>query len=195
VDGDLLDHCGTAEALVRTVSPPVLPGVLRELVDAGVTVGHHAVPERLALVGVCRGGLLLQGVQRLLGATADGMPALDEQAMAEPPSLVRVGLDADGTVRLAGDGPKLTPARAWRAALEGAAADAERAAAAIALAVGPPRRIVLAGRWSGSRGVAELRRRAWGAVGTAVAREPAARGAALLAGCAAGMLDRTLLAY
>ena len=43
-DGDLLDSCGTAEALVRTVPAPGSRGHGPPAAAAGVTVGHHVLP-------------------------------------------------------------------------------------------------------------------------------------------------------
>jgi sugar (pentulose or hexulose) kinase len=59
-DGDVFDSCGTAEAFVRSVEPP-LPAErrLRAVAD-GVTVGWHALPDRLALLGALESGLALQ---------------------------------------------------------------------------------------------------------------------------------------
>ena len=48
---------------------------------AGVTVGHHVLPGRLALLGDTRGGLLLQNVQRLLEFDCSQLASLDAQAM------------------------------------------------------------------------------------------------------------------
>ena len=53
--GDLFDSCGTAEALIRAVQPPVAPEDVSRLVAANVTVGWHVLPGRNALLGILEG--------------------------------------------------------------------------------------------------------------------------------------------
>src|SRR6202012_5325302 len=83
--GDLLDSCGTAEALIRTARPG-LPGAAgRELTAAGVTVGWHALPGRWCLLGATEGGLVLERTLRLLGLASAAIPDLDQRALSAPP--------------------------------------------------------------------------------------------------------------
>ena len=65
--GDLFDSCGTAEARVRAVPPPVARADVRRLVAAHVTVGWHVLPGRQALLGASRAGLALRRFLALLG--------------------------------------------------------------------------------------------------------------------------------
>jgi sugar (pentulose or hexulose) kinase len=58
--GDLLDSCGTAEALVRAVQPPLPEGVVEAAVGVGLTVGWHVLWQRWALLGGFESGKLLQ---------------------------------------------------------------------------------------------------------------------------------------
>jgi sugar (pentulose or hexulose) kinase len=60
--GDLLDSCGTAEALVRAVEPPLPDEVVETCVHGGVSVGWHVLWQRWALIGGFPCGQLLEGV-------------------------------------------------------------------------------------------------------------------------------------
>jgi sugar (pentulose or hexulose) kinase len=60
--GDLLDSCGTAEALVRAVEPPLPEGVVEAAVAAGLNVGWHVLWQRWALLGGLELGRVLQGL-------------------------------------------------------------------------------------------------------------------------------------
>jgi sugar (pentulose or hexulose) kinase len=76
--GDLLDSCGTAEALVRALEPPLSAGVVETAVAAGVTVGWHVLWKRMALIGGFQSGLALEG--RDLGAP-DGLAEVHRLAV------------------------------------------------------------------------------------------------------------------
>ena len=186
-DGDLLDSCGTAEALVRTVPGPVPDAAVRRLAAAGVTVGHHVLPGRLALLGDTRGGLLLQNVQSLLEFDSSQLASLDAQAMRHRSGTLKAALNPDGTVVLSGIGRGGGRAQAWYAALEAGAALVGRMDADLSAVVGSPDRVVMIGGWAHSAAVRELRRKLWGNVEVA-AGEAGGRGAALLGGCAAGLM-------
>ena len=67
--GDVLDSCGTAEALVRVLAPPLAPDGVAAGVAAGFTVGWHLAPDRQALLGALWSGLALQRVLDELGVT------------------------------------------------------------------------------------------------------------------------------
>jgi sugar (pentulose or hexulose) kinase len=54
--------------------------------------------------------------------------------------------------------------------------------------VGSPRRVVMIGGWAHSTAVRELRRKLWGHIEVAEVGEAGGRGAALLAGSAAGLI-------
>jgi sugar (pentulose or hexulose) kinase len=187
-DGDLLDSCGTAEALVRTVPAPVAADAVRRLAAAGVTVGHHVLPGRLALLGDTRGGLLLQNVQRLLEFDSSELASLDAQAMRHQSGTLRAALNPDSTVVLSGIGRGAGRAQAWYAALEAGAALVGRMDADLSAVVGSPRRVVMIGGWAHSAAVRELRRKLWGHIEVAEVGEAGGRGAALLAGSAAGLI-------
>jgi sugar (pentulose or hexulose) kinase len=181
-----LDSCGTAEAFVRTV-PPGLPAAdIRALTDSGITVGWHALPEHWCLLGATRGGLVLQRVLALLGRGRAELPALDAAALdADPGELTVTG--ADGSeVALRHVGDDVDPARVWRAALSAAVEAGRDIHDAMTRASGAHQDLVVTGGWAHSTGVLTLKRRALGALRLPQVGEAGARGAALLAGSAAG---------
>jgi sugar (pentulose or hexulose) kinase len=57
--GDLLDSCGTAEALVRAVPARLAPNAIESAVASGLSVAWHVVEGRWALVGGFQSGKLL----------------------------------------------------------------------------------------------------------------------------------------
>ncbi|HEY6710458.1 MAG TPA: FGGY family carbohydrate kinase [Actinomycetota bacterium] len=186
--GDLFDSCGTAEALIRAVPPPVAPTDVSRLVAAQVTVGWHVLPDRHTLLGASRAGLALRRFLDLLGVDDQGREELDRTAAAVPPG------SAGLTVRevfgdratLEGIGPDLGPAQVWRAALEAVAARAAELRAHMELVAGPSRRLVLAGGWARSPAVRSVKRAVLGPFDWPPVTQAGARGAALLAGVAAG---------
>ncbi len=88
--GDVLDSCGTAEALVRVVAPPLGPEQVRRSVAAGVTVGFHVSEGRQALLAGVWSGIALQEVLDRLGVDAAGRPELAAGAIATAPGEVPV---------------------------------------------------------------------------------------------------------
>jgi sugar (pentulose or hexulose) kinase len=170
-DGDVLDDCGTSEALVCTLAAPMGREAIAAAVAAGITVGRHVVDGRLALLSGFGLDAPLARTLRLLGIAGDA---------------ARERLDREAAELVAGE-HGVTPAHVWRAALE-AAADASTAALARLRAIaGEPGRIVMSGgeaRWPAMRAVRDARLPSlhWSPV-----PEAAARGAALLAGAAAGV--------
>jgi sugar (pentulose or hexulose) kinase len=182
-----LDSCGTAEAYVRTVAPGLPPDDIRALTDAGITVGWHALPEHWCLLGATRGGLVLQRVLALLGRGRADLPALDEAALrTEPGALTVTGADgSDVTVRHIGDA--VDPAAVWRAALTAAVEAGCDIHDAMTRASGAHQDLVVTGGWVHSDAVLTLKRRALGELRIPQVGEAGARGAALLAGSAAGV--------
>ncbi|GAA4623140.1 FGGY family carbohydrate kinase [Actinoallomurus vinaceus] len=187
-DGDVLDSCGTAEALVRTVPVPLPDPAVVELTRHGVTVGRHVLPDRLSVLGATRGGLLLQHVLRLLGLGRDELPELDRAALRTDPGPLRVRLAEDGTATITGAGREVSPAAVWRAALDEATTQAAALQKVVTDAAGDHGGVVMTGGWSNSEAMVELRRRAFGNARRSTAVQAGARGAALLAGRAAGRL-------
>lgn len=173
--GDELDSCGTAEALVRSVAPGLSPETVGRLVAATVTVGWHALPGRWCLLGGTTGGLDLDRALGGLGLGVADVPALDRELAA--------GRPAGTETSRAGIGGA---AETWRAALEAVTADAGAIHDAMSAVTGAHRALVVTGGWSHSAGLMAVKRRRFGALAISGVPEAAARGAALLAGLAAG---------
>lgn len=186
-DGDLYDSCGTAEALIGQLPPPVDATEIRRLVDLGVTVGSHVLPGRHALLGAQRAGMVLQRYLDLLGADRDGRRALEEATVALSDSGgIAIDDDEGEEATITGIGRFPDPAQVWFAALDLVMARTTDIVRAMETATGPTRRLVVAGGWA--RGVAyRARKRAHLGEFTYAGSvtEAGVRGAALLGGLAA----------
>jgi sugar (pentulose or hexulose) kinase len=66
-EGDVLDSCGTAEAILRATAP-LDPATVRRAVQQGFTVGRHALPGRFVLQGAFWSGERLQAIVDCFGA-------------------------------------------------------------------------------------------------------------------------------
>ena len=166
-DDDVLDSCGTAEALVRSVPPPAPHALRLRAVAKGITVGWHAIPDRQALLGAFEAGLALQRLGRLLGADDERhSQLLEQESLAAQPA---------------------EAAAAWRSAREALAARAFDMLKALETLAGPTGRLVVAGGGARSELARALKRSALGPFELPAVREVGTRGAALLAGCAAGI--------
>jgi sugar (pentulose or hexulose) kinase len=187
-DGDLFDSCGTAEALVRAVPPPVAPADVGRLVAAHVSVGWHVLPGRHALLGASRAGLALRRFLGLLGVDDQAREELDRAAAAVPPGSGGLAVrDVFGDPSaLEGIGADPSPAQVWRAALEAVTGRAAELRAQIESVAGPSRRLVLAGGWANSPAARSVKRALLGPFDWPPVAQAGARGAALLAGIAAG---------
>jgi sugar (pentulose or hexulose) kinase len=188
-DGDVLDSCGTAEAFVRAVEPPVSPERVARAVAGGVTVGWHVWGGRQALLGG-----FLAGLQRfldLLGVGEGGRAELDEAA-------IRAGQGAGGVAvqgitredaTLSGIRRNVAPGLVWRAALEAVAREGAGVLATIESVAGPTQRLVVTGGWARDAAFRAVKEAMLGAFELPPVAEAGARGAALLGGCAAGIYD------
>jgi sugar (pentulose or hexulose) kinase len=186
--GDLFDSCGTAEALIRAVPRPVAASDVGRLVAAHVTVGWHVLPDQLALLGASRAGLALQRFLDLLGVDGQGREELDRVAATVPPGSGGMTVrDVFGErAALEGIGANPVPALVWRAALEAVAERAAELRAHIESVAGPSRRLVVAGGWARNPAVRSVKRALLGPFDWPRVTQAGARGAALLAGVAAG---------
>jgi sugar (pentulose or hexulose) kinase len=187
--GALLDSCGSAEALVRTVAP-IDEDRLRRAVSSGLTAGWHTVPERYSLVGGQTLGLMLAPVLRLLGVDDEELPAFDRASTAVatgPLRVVRDGLYSEPLVT--GIGPDASPSALWNAALDEVAEGAARVIRATELEAGPADELVVTGGWSHLAGLRERKRRLLARARWPDVVEAGARGAALFGGCAAGLFS------
>lgn len=185
--GDVLDSCGTAEALVRVVAGPLPHDAVRRSVAGGVTVGCHFAPGRQALLGALWSGLALREVLDALGRDESDLEALDAAALAIAPGHgAPLALELHALDRTAPVLPEAEPGAIWRGALDAVVAEAGAILAHIDAVGGPHVRVVVAGGWA--RGSALIAtKRAHGAVAAPPVEQAGCRGAALLAGVAAGV--------
>jgi sugar (pentulose or hexulose) kinase len=190
-DGALFDSLGTAEALVRTIRPPLSGQRVAALAAQGIGVGWGVVADHLCVLAGLPTGLTLNRLAGMLGAiTRAQRRALGEQALAVLPThplprLVNPRDDGFGILDIA-DG--VTPALLWRAAVDGLAEHAQRVLDRIDAHTRPHSEVVVAGGWLHNPAVLAAKRRQYPAMRTTTVMEPGAYGAALLAGSAAGVM-------
>jgi sugar (pentulose or hexulose) kinase len=188
--GDVLDSCGTAEALVRIVAPPLDGEQVRRSVAGGVTVGWHVAADRQALLGSVWSGLALREVLDALGVGEHGRSELDVGALATPAGdAAELDLELHSLDRRPPHLPSgLPPERIWRGAIDAVAAEVQAVLAHIETVAGPRRRVVVTGGWARDEAVLASKARL-GDVETPAVVEAGARGAALLGGVAAGLFE------
>jgi sugar (pentulose or hexulose) kinase len=146
-EGDVLDSCGTAEAILRA-TPPLAPDVVGRAVAEGFTVGWHAIAGRFVLQGAVWAGEALQAVCDLLGVSPEARDELEAAALnADPGPLQLHGLD-DDTLTLTGLTGGASPGALYRAALERIGADGASVLARMESLAGPARRLVVTGGWA-----------------------------------------------
>lgn len=192
-EGDELDSCGTAEALVRTVQPNLPQETIAELARGGITTGWHVLAQRWCLLGGTEGGRTLQRVRALLGEDGEDLDALDAAALAVSPSEVR-GLVLKVTperVVVKGAKENTRPEHIWRCALEHVTNEAKLTHVAMSRLSGPHRQLIVTGGWSNSRALISVKRELLGPLERSVVSQAGCRGAALLAGLAAGVYETT----
>jgi sugar (pentulose or hexulose) kinase len=146
-EGDVLDSCGTAEAILRA-TPPLPPDVVGRAVAEGFTVGWHAVEGRFVLQGAVWAGEALQAVCDLLGVPSEARDDLEAAALeAEPGPLALHGLD-DDTLTITGLTGGASPGALYRATLERIGADGASVLARMEALAGPASRLVVTGGWA-----------------------------------------------
>jgi sugar (pentulose or hexulose) kinase len=184
--GDLLDSCGTAEALVRVVAPPLDAAARRRAVEGGATVGWHVAPDRHVLLAGLWSGMALREVLVALGVDEADRDQLDAGALAiAPGDAPAFELELRSLERPAVVLPDAEPAAAWRAAIDAVAREVEAKVALIDAVAGPRTRVVVTGGWARDPAVLEAKR-GLGPIERPAVAEAGCRGAALLAGVAAG---------
>ncbi len=173
--GQVMDSCGTAEALLRPV--PADPDIdLVAVVARGVNCGWHVLPDVYNLIVGLRLGLDLAPLLGRLGsASSGGRTPLDSDALAwlqsgESSSSAAVG-DA---------------ARSWAAAMRGSVDAASRALSELRDLGGPIDEVLIGGGWAANPVLQALKQSAFPRPAYPQVAEPGVRGAALLAGQAAG---------
>jgi sugar (pentulose or hexulose) kinase len=184
-EGDVLDSCGTAEAILRSTAP-LEPDTVRRAVADGFTVGRHAIAGRFALQGAVWAGEALQAVCDLLGVPTEARDELEAAALtADPGSLALHGLD-DDTLTITGLTGGASPGALYRAVLERIGADGASVLARMEALAGPARRLVVTGGWSEGAAARAVKERHLG---------PFERSSTIYAGCrgAAIAADRACL--
>ena len=171
-DGDVLNSCGTAEAFVRATAP-LPPDRVGRAVAAGFTVGWHAVPDRQALQGGLTTGMTLERVLEDAGTERDEVEA--------------AALEIER-----GAAPRDDLAAAYHAALDAAGNDGARLLDRMAEVAGPARRLVVTGGWASGPAAQAVKRRHLGPFEYRPGISQGARGAALAAARAAGVVEPAL---
>ncbi len=187
--GELFDSCGTAEALVQAVPPPLADDQVRAGLAGHVTAGWHVLPGLQVLLGAQRAGLALQRVLDLLGVGPEERERLEREGVAAPAGAEGLALEHADTERalISGIGRHPSPGLLWRAAAEAVTRRSAELIATIESIAGPARRIAVAGGWSRSPTLRAAKAERLGRLEYPAVVEAGARGAALLAGCAAGI--------
>jgi sugar (pentulose or hexulose) kinase len=187
--GELFDSCGTAEALVQAVPPPLTADQVRAGLAGHVTAGWHVLPGLQVLLGAQRAGLALQRVLDLLGVGPEDRERLELAGVAAPSGAGGLAVEHADTERavISGIGRHPSPGLLWRAATEAVTARSAELVATIQSIAGPARRIAVAGGWSRSPTLRAAKAERLGRLDYPPVVEAGARGAALLAGCAAGV--------
>jgi sugar (pentulose or hexulose) kinase len=182
--GDVLDSCGTAEALVR-VAPPQDAAARRRSAQAGVTVGWHVAEGRQALLAGVWSGLALREVLELLGADREELSAgVIATAPGDAPAL-ELELELHSLDRPPVRLPDAEPIAVWRGAIDTVTREVQALIAHIDEVAGPHTKVVVTGGWARDPAVLHAKRRL-GAIEAPPVIEAGCRGAALLAGVAAG---------
>jgi sugar (pentulose or hexulose) kinase len=172
--GQVMDSCGTAEALLRPV--PADPALdLAAVVARDVNCGWHVLPGVYNLIVGLRLGLDLAPLLQRLGSASSGG---------------RTPLDGDALVWLTRDeaagGNVEDAVRAWADAIRRAVDGASHALEELRDLGGPIDEVLIGGGWAANPVLQALKRTAFPHPAYPQVAEPGVRGAALLAGQAAG---------
>lgn len=181
-DGDELDSCGTAEALVRTVAPHVDSVSIRGLTGVGVSVGWHALKGHWSVLGGTKSGLLLGQVIDYLDLDTADFAALDRDAARVAPGRTRIEW-RDGSFDVTGSD---RPEDVWRAATRAVTWQVHELSEAISRQVGQRRRLVVVGGWAHNAALMSAKSEFLGNFRRSHVAEAGARGAAVIAGLAHG---------
>lgn len=187
---DLIDSCGTGEALIRRLPNGKLSREdVADAVDKELCVGRDVFADQLQLMGGLRSGIGMWRFLKLMGVRPEDRAALDEAALAVRPhanspivgdiwleraTLVNVGYDPRS-------------AEIWRAAIESAQYRAAFLVGQLNAVAGSAGRILATGGGLESSAIRALKREILGEFTMPQEQEAASRGAALFAGVAAGV--------
>jgi sugar (pentulose or hexulose) kinase len=186
-EGDEVDSCGSAEAIVRTIPAYLKDDQVRALANAGITADWSIQPGRWSLLAGTEGGLAMQRVINAFGIDRDGLAALDAAALEAPQG--RIHVDGIGTeaVHLGNIGDGVTPGEVWRAVVEATTDEVTRLHNSMTDIAGQHQDIIVTGGWSHSAALLAAKRRRLGTLRLSAVYEAGARGAAIYAGRAAGV--------
>jgi sugar (pentulose or hexulose) kinase len=187
-EGDEVDSCGMAEAIVRTIPAHLKDQQVRDLAGAGITTDWSIQRGRWSLLAGTEGGLAMQRVLSAIGVDKDGLTALDSAALNSPQGRVRIeGIGTDAVhLRNIGDG--VTPGELWRVVVEATTDEVTELHNSMTNIVGKHREMIVTGGWSHSAALMAAKRRRLGALRLSPVHEAGARGAAIYAGRAGGVL-------
>jgi sugar (pentulose or hexulose) kinase len=187
-EGDEVDSCGSAEAIVRSIPAHLKGRQVRDLANAGITTDWSIQPGRWSLLAGTEGGLAMQRVLNAIGVERESLTALDAAALNSPQGRVQIeGIGTDAVqVRNIGDG--VTPGEIWRAVVDATTDEVTKLHNSMTDIVGKHREIIVTGGWSHSTALMAAKRRRLGALRLSPVYEAGARGAAIYAGRAAGVL-------
>lgn len=194
--GQVLDSCGTAEALLRATTPLAEAAVLGAVRD-GISVSRHVVRGHEALMGGMPFGRVLAAVRDLLGQIPEptGPPPEGGDGRAWPgkgkgdgDGGLRVGIDPNNAVVLSGIVAGVTPQDAWRAAADAVLARSFVVYDRLEELGGPVDLVVLTGGWSAVEPVQHEKLARFPRTVRPIVAEAGGRGAALFGACAAGLL-------
>jgi sugar (pentulose or hexulose) kinase len=187
-EGDEVDSCGTAEAIVRTIPAYLKDQQVGDLAGAGITTDWSIQRGRWSLLAGTEGGLAMQRVLSAIGVDKDGLTALDTAALNSPQGRVRIGGIGTEAVHLRNIGDGVTPGELWRAVVEATTDEVTELHNSMTNIVGKHREMIVTGGWSHSAALLAAKRRRLGALRLSPVHEAGARGAAIYAGRAAGVL-------
>src|SRR5215218_10713842 len=114
-EGDEVDSCGTAEAIVRTIPAYLKDQQVRDLAGAGITTDWSIQRGRWSLLAGTEGGLAMQRVLGAIGIEPDRLNALDAAALESPQGQVRIEGIGTEAVHLRNIGDGVTSGEIWRA--------------------------------------------------------------------------------
>lgn len=184
----VMDDCGTAEALVRAV--PVRPDLdLAAGLPLGIMVGWHVFPGHYTLMAGFPFGLeLIQVLDQFGVASHHGLTDLDTPALALGllQASVTVGPTGLPPMRpLMGGKMSVEPERAWWTAVASAVAGSRWLLDGLERLGGPITEVRMSGGWSRNPLLMTLKSEVFPALAYPVVKEAGTRGAALLASLAA----------
>jgi sugar (pentulose or hexulose) kinase len=166
---------------------------VERLGERDVGVGWGVVPGYLCIVGGLLTGLSLERMAALLGiGERAARRSVSEAALGVDRSSVpfRIAEVSHEGLTLDGVTEGLSPALAWRAAVEDLTAMSAEFIDFIEAIMGPRTEAMVTGGWAHDPMVAAAKRAQLGDYATSTLSEPAAMGAAFFGGIAAGLLER-----